>query len=453
MKILMVKVLLALIVTSLMVVFTPVLWAAQQKDLSAQSSDQEFDDLTFKILLKQAAEYEQALSVLMTKKLAKYVPEDRFHLSVRIYYKPNELQQMKQKSTLTRKSGKLPGFPVFVKEEEKGLDYYLGAGSVMKLKVEVLIDETLPKKYHEFINQLIPIQARFVPKRGDTVNVIPIPFPAVAKKVFPADKELPLTTDDASVALMNSIEKGKKSLEEIEPVILHPVLQKYISDYEKFMAERLKRLVSEYVENKNFLLSVKFYWNPGEVNKLKKLVTKSDTDGKVKLPGFTIFLEERDAIYEMIAKSTTLLRMEISIMLDEVVSPEVEPFMKKLIPMSIKIVPKRGDKLTIFRGHFPRVGADFLAGRKGDKALKTDLEFDNEINQAFYQGDYRRGLVLVDLLLSKKTDPYERLPLLKKKGTFHLLLNEKELAKAAWEQVRRINPESSDTVEFLEHLK
>ena len=94
-----------------------------------------------------------------------------------------------------------------------------------------------------------------------------------------------------------------------------------------------------------------------------------------------------------------------------------------------------------------------MTGRKGEKTLKTDLEFDNEISQAFYHGDYRRGLVLVDLLLSKKTDPYERLPLLKKKGTFHLLLNEKELAKAAWEQVRRINPESSDTVEFLEHLR
>jgi|APSaa5957512622_1039677.scaffolds.fasta_scaffold47460_2 hypothetical protein len=449
----MVKAVAVLSLVGLLSLFAPVLLAAQQTNLATQSSEQEFDDLTFKILLKQAAEYEQALSALMTKKLAKYVPEDRFHLSVRIYFKPNELQQMKQKSTLTRKSGKLPGFPVFVKEEEKGLDYYLGAGSVMKLKVEVLIDETLPKKYHEFINQLVPIQARFVPKRGDTVNVMPIPFPAVAKKALPADKELPLTTDDASAALMDSIEKGKKSLEEIEPVILHPVLQKYISDYEKFMSEKLKIMVSEYVEKKNFLLSVKFYWNPGEVNKLKKLVTKSDTDGKVKLPGFTIFLEERDAIYEMIAKSTTLLRMEISIMLDEAVSPEVEPFMKKLIPMSIKIVPKRGDKLTIFRGHFPRVGADFLTGRKGDKALRTDLEFSNEINQAFYQGDYRRGLVLVDLLLSKKTDPYERLPLLKKKGTFHLLLNEKELAKAAWEQVRRINPDSSDTVEFLEHLR
>ena len=44
----------------MLALFTPVLLAAQQTDLATQSSEQEFDDLTFKILLKQAAEYEQA---------------------------------------------------------------------------------------------------------------------------------------------------------------------------------------------------------------------------------------------------------------------------------------------------------------------------------------------------------------------------------------------------------
>ncbi len=427
--------------------------------LSAQEEEAKVENLAFKILQKQAAEYELALSNLITENLGKYVPENRFHLSVRIYWNPHKIDQLKMKSQeLKQKSTKLPGFPVFIREEEKGLDYYLGAGSVMKLKVEVLIDEKLPARYTDFIYQMVPIQARFVPERGDTVSVTPIPFPETPdsqKAVAVAlDKDIPLAGDDASAALLRSIADGKKQLEEMEPVILHPVLQRYITDYEKFITAKLKELVGEYVEEKHFLLSTKFYWNPEEINKLKSLVTKTDVEGKVKLPGFSIYVEERESLYEMMANSTTLLKMEISIMLDESVSPEVEPFLNKLIPMSIKIIPSRGDKLVIFRGHFPKLGADLERelARKGDKALKTDMEYENEINQAFYNGDYRRGVVLVDLLLAKKTDPYERLPLLKKKGSLHLLLQEKELARAAWEEVKRINPESENTVEFLKQL-
>jgi hypothetical protein len=427
--------------------------------VQAQDEGGTVENLAFKILQKQAAEYEIALSDLITKSLGKYVPENRFHLSVRIYWNPHKIDQLKLKNQeLTQKSTKLPGFPVFIREEERGLDYYLGAGSVMKLKVEVLVDENLPQRYFDFIYQMVPIQARFVPERGDTVSVTPIPFPESTTKQHPAsaslDKDVPLASDDASAALLKSISDGKKRLEEMEPVLLHPVLQRYIADYEKFITAKLKSLVGNYVEEKKFLLSVKFYWNPEEINQLKTLVSKSDIEGKVKLPGFSIYVEERDSLYEMMSNSTTLLKMEISVMLDESVSPEVEPFLNKLIPMSVKIIPERGDRLVIFRGHFPKTGEELqrALAKKSDQALQTDLEFENEINQAFYAGNYRRSLVLVDLLLAKKTDPNERLPLLQKKGSLHLLLQEKELARAAWEEVRRINPESKDTNEFLKYL-
>jgi hypothetical protein len=427
--------------------------------LPAQDGDTKVENLAFKILQKQAAEYELALSNLISKSLGKYVPETRFHLSVRIYWNPHKINQLKlQDAALKQKSTKLPGFPVFIREEEKGLDYYMGAGSVMKLKVEVLVDDKLPARYTDFIYQMVPIQARFVAERGDTVTVTPIPFPETPdeqKAVMAAlDKDIPLAGDDASAALLKSIEDGKRQLDEMEPVILHPVLQRYITDYEKFLTAKLKELVGEYVEQKHFLLSTKFYWNPEEINNLKALVTKTDVDGKVKLPGFSVYVEERESLYEMMANSTTLMKIEISVMLDESVSPEVEPFLKKLIPMSIKIIPARGDKLVIFRGHFPKIGAELQRqlSRKSDKSLQTDMEYENEISQAFYAGEYRRSLVLVDLLLAKKTDPYERLPLLKKKGSLHLLLQEKELARAAWEEAKRINPDSENTVEFLKQI-
>ncbi|MBU2514410.1 hypothetical protein KJ966_24005 [bacterium] len=449
----------------MMKLFLPFKWSAVligvllfcAVNLQAQDEPQ-VENLAFKILQKQAAEYELALSELLSNNLGKYVPENRFHLSVRIYWNPHKLDMLRTNNQeLQRKSTKLPGFPVFIKEEEKGLDYYLGAGSVMKLKVEVLIDESLPKRYTDFIYQMIPIHARFVPERGDVVNVTPIPFPETPEKkktIASLDKDMPLAADDASVALMQSIDKGKKSLEAQEPVILHPVLQRYIADYEKFISEKLKALVSDYIDEKKFLLNVKFFWNADEINKLKTLITKTDVEGKVKLPGFSVYVEERDSLYEMMANSTTLLHMEVSLLLDESVSPEVEPFMKKLIPMSVKILPERGDKLTIFRGNFPKLGEELKRAltKKSDRSLQTDMEYENEITNAFYNGDYRRSLVLVDLLLAKKTDPNERLPLLEKKGSLHLLLQEKELARAAWEEAKRINPESKDTTEFLQHL-
>ena len=437
------------VLISLMVMGGSPLWA--------QEEGAEIENLAFKILQKQAAEYELAMTDLISQSLGRYVPENRFHLSVRIYWNPSKIDQLKLKSEeLKPKATKLPGFSVFIKEEQKGLDYYLGAGSVMKLRVEVLIDEKLPKRYSDFIYKMVPIQARFVAERGDTVRVTPIPFPedAETSRSKLSGKDIPLASDDASAALLKSIDEGKKSLDEIQPVILHPVLQRYIVDYEEFINQKLRKLVGEYVEENNFLLNVKFFWNPDEINKLKTLITKSDAEGKVKLPGFSIYVEERDSLYEMMANSTTLLRMDISIMLDEAVSPEVEPFLKKLLPMSVKIVLERGDKLVIFRGHFPRLGERLkrAISKKSDRALTTDMEYEREIDQAFYSGDYRRSLVLVDLLLAKKTAPYERLPLLEKKGSLHVLLQEKELAKSTWDQVQRINPDSKDTIEFLKHL-
>jgi len=422
---------------------------------AAQTAIPEEDNLAFKLLQKQAAEYETALSQRISTNLSRYIPEDRFHLSVRVYWNPYKIDQLQQSNQLTRKSGKLPGFPIYVKEEEKGIDYYLGAGSVMKLKVEVLIDETLPKPYTDFIYQLVPVQARFVAERGDSVRVQAIPFPKSRKQKLPVEEDVPLTTDDASAALVGSIEAGKKELDDLKPVIVNPVLQEYVRDYEKQTIEKLSGLIGEYVDKKLFLLSVKFFWNPDEINKLKQLVKQSDAEGKIKLPGFTIYLEERDALYETIASSTSLLRMEISVMLDSAVSPEVEPFLDKLIPMSVKILPARGDRVVIFRGRFPRSGEELAlsAGKKSDGEVGPDMELEGEIDAAFYKLEYRRGLVLVDLFLSKKTDPQERIPLLKKKGTFHLLLQEKELARAAWEQVRKINPEAKETIQFLEYLK
>jgi|APSaa5957512622_1039677.scaffolds.fasta_scaffold24754_2 hypothetical protein len=421
-----------------------------------QENPANVENLGFKIMQKQAAEYEQSLTDLLTGSIAKYIPDDRFHLTVRIYWNPDKVRKLQSKnSELKQQSGKLPGFPIFVRAEEQSIDYYLGAGSVMKLKIEVLIDEKLPPGYTDFIYQLVPIQARFVSERGDAVQITPIPFPKTTSKPKDLTKADVPFADDASMALLNSISKSQKQLDDIKPVILHPVLQRYVSEYEEYIEEKLGLLISEYVTKENFLLSLKFYWNPDEINNLKRLVVQSDAEGKIKLPGFNVYVEERDSLYKTIANSTTLMRMEITLMLNESVSPDVEPFLHRLIPMAVKFKPERGDKLTIYRGHFPRLGAKLkeIVAKSGDQKLKTDADLQAEIDESFETGEYRRSIVLIDLLLAKTTNSHMRLPLLKKKGTLHLLLQEKELALSAWNQVKEITPDDEEIKRLLEYIQ
>jgi hypothetical protein len=443
------KYLIQLLIITCLIIWTPAM-------LLAQEDQGTVENLGFKILQKQAAEYEQSLTDLLSGSISKYIPDDRFHLTVRIYWNPDKVRKLQsENSELKQQSGKLPGFPIFVRTEEQSIDYYLGAGSVMKLKIEVLIDEKLPTGYTDFIYQLIPVQARFVPERGDSVKVTPIPFPKSTSKPKDLTKaEVPFA-DDASMALLNSISKTQKQLDDIKPVILHPVLQRYVTDYEEYIEEKLGLLISEYVKKDNFLLSIKFYWNPDEINNLKKLVVQSDSEGKIKLPGFNVYVEERDSLYKIIANSTTLMRMEITLMLNESVSPDVEPFLHRLIPMAIKFKPARGDKLTIYRGHFPRLGAKLkeIVAKSGDKSLKNDADLQAEIDESFEIGEYRRSIVLIDLLLAKTTNSHMRLPLLKKKGTLHLLLHEKELASSAWEQVKEITPDDEEIKRLLEYIQ
>ncbi len=414
------------------------------------------ENLAFKVLQKQAAEYERAITESLTRSVAKYIPESRFHLTARIYWNPTEIDKLKTKNKeLKKKPIKLPGFRLFINKKEESLDYYLGAGSVLKLKVEVLIDDKLSQQYTDFIYKLVPIQARFVPERGDMVNVVPVLFPEAMGKPKLLPKDVPLAADDASLAVLDSIKKGQKSLEDIKPVILYPVLQRYVSDYEEYINQKLTQLISEYVERKNFLLNARFYWNSDEINKLKRQVVKADTEGKTKLPGFEVYLEDRDSIYQAIANSTTLMRMEISVMLDESVNPDVEPFLSRLIPMAVKFRPARGDRLTVYRGHFPRLDAALktIVSKTTDEDLKSDAEFRAEIDQAFEAGEYRRGIVLLDLMLAKTASAYSRISLLKKKGTLHLLLQEKELAQAAWNQVKEMDPNDKEVIKLLEYIK
>ncbi|MDH5559464.1 MAG: hypothetical protein OEY59_01255 [Deltaproteobacteria bacterium] len=413
------------------------------------------ENLAFKILQKQAAEYELSLNGLIVNGLKKYIPEDRFYISVRIYWNPSKMKKVQSKMEgLQKKSGKLPGFPIFINNEEQGIDYYLGAGSVMKLKVEIMLDESLPKHLDQFIYNVVPSQARFVADRGDIIEINRIPFPKSRIKRTVLDLDVPLSMEETGTTVIDAIQKNLSDVANAKPVILHPVLQRYINDYEKFVNDKLSEVTAKYVDRSKFILNVKFYWNADEINKLKRLIVRSDTDGKIKLPGFTIFLEEREPFYEMVASSTNLMRMEVSVMIDDSVSSDVEPFLNKIIPMNVKIIPERGDMLTVYRGHFPQIGvATTITTMPGDKQLITDMDYEREINQAFRDGKYRKGIILVDRQLSRKTRAEDQLIYLKKKGSLHIMLQEKDLAKAAWKKALSINPDDRETMVLMERLK
>lgn len=470
---------------SLLFLLIPVIVTAQQKT----------ENLAFKILEQKAAAYEKQLTESLQTSLARYIPSSRFHLSARIYWNPDQIDKIKLKNEpLKKKENKLPGFPIYIREEVKTLDYYMGSGSVMRLRINVLLDENLPESYELFVKRFIPIQARFVAERGDHMVLSRIRFPEARDDAMP-DKQLePLVMDDATSSLISSLEKHHQDRANMEPVMIHPLLQRYISEYENHITEKLSAIINKYVDEKDFLTNVKFFWNPNELSQLQHLIVRTDPQGKVKLPGFTIFLEERDSIYEAISNSTRLMRMEVSVLLNKKVPKETEPFLKKAVPLSVKFMPERGDKLKVERGLFPtkkkpestkqsimegpvanadqqdevpqeEMGTEddmnqgMQAGAQTPKAAQPFNSKDpvqvrsRNINSAFEQGNYRKGIELVNNALLAAKSEREKVSLMKMKGSLHFMLQEKEQAMLSWENVLASRPNDVEAQEILNYLK
>ncbi len=142
------------------------------------------------------------------------------------------------------------------------------------------------------------------------------------------------------------------------------------------------------------------------------------------------------------------LQMDIKLLLDETILPEVDNFLKQALPLSIDFKPEQGDTLTIVRNRFPEQSAELMS----QEQLSALREYRVKILEAFKSGDYVSGLELTEEGLKVAAKRDDKIFLLKMKGSLHFLLEEKKRALETWKHVLRLNPEDEEVAQMISSL-
>ena len=294
-------------------------------------------DATSKQFSLQTAVYELRLKEHIDQLLARYLAPERYNVSVVVSWDEKLLQEVQLKSlpldtpvdTLP-----LPKMPEAQTSEEGEAGAEGNAGNlpvtldeptptqrvrsvnpdsnyelkhaVVSVKVQVLLDNTLPGSQEQFIQQLIPVQEFYSAQRGDSVTVQRTSFP----KPF-SDSVAPYE--------------------------------------EQIIMRKLTELVQKYVSPNEFVVNVKF--------------TLIDT--------------------ESATESSSNIKMNIDLLLDEVVLPDVDTFLQEAIPLAVNFNAERGDTLNIIRKRFPE--RNF--GSVSSEQVAALRDYKDKILEAFQTGD------------------------------------------------------------------
>ena len=141
--------------------------------------------------------------------------------------------------------------------------------------------------------------------------------------------------------------------------------------------------------------------------------------------------------------------MEINLLLDDTVLPEIDDFLKEAVPLAVNFDESRGDTLAIIRKAFPERSADSLSPEQRT-ALK---DYRTKILEAFQTGDYVSGLEWAAKGLRVAVKRSDKIFILKMKGSLHFLLEEKEEALETWEHVQRLDPDDEEVRQMLNNLE
>ena len=142
------------------------------------------------------------------------------------------------------------------------------------------------------------------------------------------------------------------------------------------------------------------------------------------------------------------MQMNIKLLLDETILPEVDNFLKQALPLSIDFHPEQGDTLTIVRNRFPEQSAELMS----QEQLSALREYRVKILESFKAGDYVSGLELSEQGLKVAAKRDDKIFLLKMKGSLHFLLEEKKHALETWRHVLRLNPEDEEVASMISSL-
>ncbi len=177
---------------------------------------------------------------------------------------------------------------------------------------------------------------------------------------------------------------------------------------------------------------------------LMKYVAKTDFVVNVKFS-----LIESNAKKEESPPSASNIKMEINLLLDDTVLPEIDDFLKEAVPLAVNFDESRGDTLAIIRKTFPERSADSISPEQRT-ALK---DYRVKILEAFQTGDYVSGLEWAAKGLRVAVKRSDKIFILKMKGSLHFLLEEKEEALETWEHVQRLDPDDEEVRQMLNNLE
>ena len=360
-------------------------------------------DATSKQFSLQTVAYELRLKEHIDQLLARYLAPERYNVSVVVSWDEKLLQEVQLKSlpldtpvtdlpvpkmpdTQTSEEGEAGtegtagSLPVTLEEPtptqrarsvNPDSNYEL-KHAVVSLKVQVLLDNTLPGSQEQFIQQLIPAQEFYDTQRGDAVTVERTSFP----KPF-SDSVAPYE--------------------------------------EQIVTRKLTELVQKYVSPNEFVVNVKF--------------TLIDAESAM--------------------ESTSNIKMNIDLLLDEVVLPDVDTFLQEAIPLAVNFNAERGDTLNIIRKRFPE--RNF--GSVSSEQVAALRDYKDKILEAFQTGDYVGGLEWADKGLRIAVRRQDKVFLMKMKGSLHFLLEEKDKALEVWQHVQRLDPSDEEVRQMLENLQ
>ena len=360
-------------------------------------------DATSKQFSLQTAVYELRLKEHIDQLLARYLAPERYNVSVVVSWDEKLLQEVQLKSLpidTPVDALPLPKMPEAQTSEEGEAGAERNAGNlpvtldeptptqrvrsvnpdsnyelkhaVVSVKVQVLLDNTLPGSQEQFIQQLIPVQEFYNAQRGDSVTVQRTSFP----KPF-SDSVAPYE--------------------------------------EQIIMRKLTELVQKYVSPNEFVVNVKF--------------TLIDT--------------------ESATESSSNIKMNIDLLLDEVVLPDVDTFLQEAIPLAVNFNAERGDTLNIIRKRFPE--RNF--GSVSSEQVAALRDYKDKILEAFQTGDYVGGLEWADKGLRIAVRRMDKVFLMKMKGSLHFLLEEKDKALEVWQHVQRLDPSDEEVRQMLENLQ
>lgn len=136
-------------------------------------------DLLNRVLNQRINAFEQKLAQELDQALSRYVARGQYVLAVNVVWDPGSVTPVGE-SQVSQEQHKLPGFPIFIHSQQCLITGPVTAATV-RLKIQALLDESLPDYYERFFRKVIPIIARMDFNRGDRLTVQKENFPVLAK--------------------------------------------------------------------------------------------------------------------------------------------------------------------------------------------------------------------------------------------------------------------------------